>query len=93
MNKTVSYEGVYRVKQDKLIRRTDGLTLVLGDRGSICGSSRYFLTEGNKKYIGNFYDKNRFMDGGIAYEAVWESDKCVAIVLFNREQTEKDNDA
>ena len=84
MNKTVSYEGVYRVKQDKLIRRTDGLTLVLGDRGSICGRDRYFLTEGSKKYIGNFYDKKRFMDGRIAYEAVWESHKSVAIILLNR---------
>lgn len=82
--KTASYEGVYRVKEDRLIRRSDGLTLVLGDRGSICGDSRYFLTEGGRKYIGNFYDKSRFKDGCIAYEAVWESDKSVAIILSDR---------
>ena len=83
-NKSASYEGVYRVKDDRLIRRSDGLTLVLGDRGSICGDSRYFLTEGGRKYIGNFYDKTRFRDGRIAYEAVWESNKSVAIILSDR---------
>jgi len=83
-NKAASYEGVYRVKEGELIRRSDGLTLVLGDRGSICGDSRYFLTEGGRKYIGNFYDKTRFRDGRIAYEAVWESNTSVAIILSDR---------
>lgn len=82
--KAASYEGVYRVKDDRLIRRSDGLTLVLGDRGSVFIGSRYFLNEGGRKYIGNFYDKSRFKDGRIAYEAVWESERSVAIILSDR---------
>jgi hypothetical protein len=82
LQKAGFYQGIYRLKDSLLIRRTDGYTIKLGDRGTNGFGSQHFLAD-KDRYIGNFYGKQRFSDAGIEYEAVWDGEKSVAIILKN----------
>lgn len=82
------YAGVYQRKGSALVRTSDGLRLVMGDRGPQDNpkSSRHYLidTTPGKGYLSNLYYGKEFDDRVYRYRIVWsdsQPDTCEILTL------------
>lgn len=71
------YTGQYRRDGSSLIRTSDGLRLVMGDRGPQADprSSQFYLVDKTpgKGYLSNLY-RDQFDDRVFRYQIVWRAD-------------------
>lgn len=82
------YAGIYQRKGSALVRTSDGLRLVMGDRGPQDNpkSSQHYLIDATpgKGYLSNLYYGKEFDDRTYRYRIVWsdsQPDTCEIVTL------------